>query len=175
MKESTSLLRDQFQGKLTFRCGMLNGQLGHRIFHTVNYISEVTYRKLFVKIIPWMSLSWKKLSAKTKQAFVEKVQKLSSTVWIKWLRTASNQEVSTLKTVVLEYWKGKILLLRFLTWPRSLKSVNKVLSPIFIDQTLYVSVKRLWVLWIRCLQALSHNSCMFICPTRIIFSVYSNN
>ena len=33
-----SLLRDAFQGKLNFRYGMMNGQLGHQTFRTSNLL-----------------------------------------------------------------------------------------------------------------------------------------
>ena len=37
-----SLLRDQFQGKLTFRFGMMNGQLGRQTFHTSTLLYVAT-------------------------------------------------------------------------------------------------------------------------------------
>ena len=39
MEESMRLLHEQFQEKLTFRFGMLNCQLGHRILNTSTFIS----------------------------------------------------------------------------------------------------------------------------------------
>ena len=42
LEESMSLQPDRFQAKLTFRFGMVSGQLGKRTFNTSNFVSKVT-------------------------------------------------------------------------------------------------------------------------------------
>ena len=99
--------------------------------HYLKWIMVYSFPQTYEESWSWLLASLEKFFFLSEFCFGSRIYLSpwsSWTVWWKGLKTASNQEVTTWKTLFLRNNRVKFLFLRIRTRPCILKSVNKLLS-----------------------------------------------